>query len=217
MGFFFMVYLNPQKIAFPDPVRYHPAGGLIAAGGDLSPARLELAYRLGIFPWYNPGEEILWWSPDPRFVLFPDEVRISKSMKKILKSDTFSFSVDRNFEDVMRNCGTTPRRDQDGTWISEELIQSFLKLHEKGIAHSFEVWQDNSLVGGFYGLSVGRVFCGESMFSKVSNASKAGFINFVLNEGQQFDLIDCQIHSDHLESLGAREIPKLEFLEILNK
>lgn len=217
MGFFFMVYLDPSEIAFPHPAQYHPPGGLIAAGGDLSPERVELAYRLGIFPWYNPGEEILWWSPDPRFVLFPDELRISKSMKKILKSDTFSFSVDRNFEDVMRNCGTAPRRDQDGTWISEELIQSFLKLHEKGIAHSFEVWQDNALVGGFYGLSVGRVFCGESMFSKVSNASKAGFINFVLNEGQQFDLIDCQIHSDHLESLGAREIPKLEFLEILNK
>lgn len=215
MGFFFMVSLDENEISFPNPALYHPPGGLIAAGGDLSPERLELAYSLGLFPWYNPGEEILWWSPDLRFVLFSDEVKISKSMRKILRDEVFTFTENNCFEEVMRNCGNVPRKDQDGSWISEELIESFIILNKKGIAKSFEVWQNDELVGGFYGLEINRVFCGESMFSKVSNASKAGFLNFVLQNKEKYDLVDCQIHSEHLESLGAVMIPKLEFLSIL--
>lgn len=205
-----------EHTPFPDPLHYHPMQGLIAAGGDLSPKRLLEAYSLGIFPWYNPGEEILWWSPDPRFVLFPDELKISKSMRKILDRNTFSFTENQCFEEVMRNCQTAYRKAQDGTWISEELIKSFCELHQKGIAKSIEVWQDNVLVGGFYGLEIRSVFCGESMFSKVSNASKAGFMNFVSRNKNRYTLIDCQVHSEHLESLGACFISKLDFLAFLH-
>ena len=210
-----MIQLSKDEIFFPDPQLYHPLSGLVACGGDLSPERLTLAYHLGIFPWYNPGEEILWWCPDPRFVLFPSEIRISKSMRKILRDEVFTFTENHCFEEVMRNCMNVPRQDQDGTWISEELISSFLELHIAGKAKSIEVWQNGNLVGGFYGLIVNRVFCGESMFSKVSNASKAGFISFVQKYQKDFDLFDCQIHSEHLESLGAQLIPKMDYLEIL--
>ncbi len=210
-----MQYLDKNEISFPDPEVYHPPGGLIAIGGDLSAQRLLLAYQLGIFPWYDPGEEILWWSPDPRFVLLPDEVKISKSMRKILRDGIFTFTENKCFEEVIRNCATAPRDGQDGTWISEELISGFVELHKTGIARSIEVWQNSELVGGFYGLEVGRVFCGESMFSKVSNASKAGFLDFVLRNQNHYELIDCQVHSAHLESLGAKHIPKLDFLEFL--
>lgn len=212
-----MYLLDKNEISFPDPQHYHPQGGLIAAGGDLSMPRILLAYQHGIFPWYNPGEEILWWSPDPRFVLFPSELRISASMRKILQRKVFHFTENKNFEEVMRNCMLTKRKEQEGTWISEELIGSFLELNKKGIARSVEVWKDDELVGGFYGLIINRVFCGESMFSTVSNASKAGFLDFVTRNESNFDLIDCQIHSDHLESLGAVMIPKLEYLEILHR
>ncbi len=216
VGFFVpMVLLDKNEIAFPDPTLYHPMSGLIAAGGDLSPERLWLAYQLGIFPWYNPGEEILWWCPDPRFVLFPNDLKVSKSMRKILKDEVFIFTENQCFEEVMRNCMTVPRNEQDGTWISEELIESFLLLHQQGKAKSIEVWKDGELVGGFYGLVVNRVFCGESMFSKVSNASKAGFIAFVQKYKNTFDIIDCQIHSDHLESLGGGMISKEDYLRIL--
>ncbi len=210
-----MIWLDENEITFPNPELYHPQGGLMAGGGDLSVERIWLAYQLGIFPWFDPGEEILWWCPDPRFVLFPEEIKISKSMKKIFRDGVFTFTEDKCFEEVMRNCGTIKRNDQDGTWITEELISAFVKLHEEGIAHSFEVWQNEELVGGFYGLVVNNIFCGESMFAKESNASKAGFINFVARNASKFKLIDCQVHSDHLESLGARLIPKLEFLKIL--
>ena len=210
-----MVQLDIKEIAFPDPLRYHPLTGLMAYGGDLSPERLWLAYQLGIFPWYNPGEEILWWCPDPRFVLYPDELKISKSMKKILRDNIFTFTENQNFEEVMRNCMNVPRKDQDGTWISEELIDSFMTLNKEGKAKSIEVWQDDKLVGGFYGVIVNHVFCGESMFSKVSNASKAGFIHCVEKYKNDFDLIDCQIHSEHLESLGAKMIPKLKYMQTL--
>ena len=210
-----MVLLDTNEIAFPDPQLYDPDGGLIAVGGDLSPERIWLAYQLGIFPWYNPGEEILWWCPDPRFVLFPSGLKVSKSMKKILQKETFQFTENVCFEEVMRNCMSAKREGQDGTWISEELISSFVHLNAAGKAKSIEVWQDGNLVGGFYGVMVNRVFCGESMFSKVSNASKAGFINFVQQYQNNFNLIDCQIHSEHLESLGATMIKKTEYLEIL--
>lgn len=210
-----MVELDSKSISFPDPEYYGGQDGLIAFGGDLSPERLWFAYQNGIFPWFNPGEEILWWCPDPRFVLFPDELRISKSMRKIFREEVFTFTENQNFEEVMRNCMEIKRKDQNGTWISEQLIASFVVLHQNGIAKSVEVWQGNELVGGFYGLVVNHVFCGESMFAKVSNASKAGFIYFVQKYSEFFKLIDCQVYSEHLESLGAKEIPKKEFLNIL--
>ena len=212
-----MVRLDPDDISFPDPELYDSEDGLMAFGGDLKPERLWFAYQIGLFPWYNEGEEILWWCPDPRFVLFPNEIKISKSMRKILRDEVFEFTENERFEEVMRNCKTLERKDQDGTWINEQLIESFVKLHQYGKAKSFEVWQNGELVGGFYGVQVGNVFCGESMFSKVSNASKAGFIYFTTKYQNQWELIDCQIHSEHLESLGAKMIPKIEYLNILKQ
>lgn len=212
-----MVRLDPDDISFPDPELYDSEDGLMAFGGDLKPERLWFAYQIGLFPWYNEGEEILWWCPDPRFVLFPNEIKISKSMRKILRDEVFEFTENERFEEVMRNCKTLERKDQDGTWINEQLIASFVKLHQYGKAKSFEVWQNGELVGGFYGVQVGNVFCGESMFSKVSNASKAGFIYFTTKYQNQWELIDCQIHSQHLESLGAKMIPKNDYLNILKQ
>ncbi len=212
-----MILLNPNEISFPNPQILDSESGLMAIGGDLSPERILFAYQLGLFPWFNEEEEILWWCPDPRFVLYPDELKISKSMKKILRDENFTFTENKCFRKVMEECKTTFRKNQDGTWISNELIESFVKLHQKGITKSFEIWQHNELVGGFYGVQIGKVFCGESMFSKVSNASKAGFINFILNQKENLELVDCQIHSEHLKSLGARMISKNEYLEILKK
>lgn len=212
-----MIQLDSHDISFPDPAQYDPEDGLMAFGGDLSPERLWFAYQLGLFPWYNEGEEILWWCPDPRFVLYPSEIKVSKSMKKILRDNVFDFTEDQCFEEVMHNCKSTERKGQAGTWINEELIQSFVNLHQYGKAKSFEVWQNGELVGGFYGVLVGQVFCGESMFSKVSNASKAGFIHFTKINENQWKIIDCQIYSDHLESLGAKMIPKLDYLNILSQ
>lgn len=212
-----MIRLDENEISFPDPQLYDGHEGIIAFGGDLSVERIWFAYQNGIFPWYNPGEEILWWCPDPRFVLFPGEIKISKSMKKILKQETFTFSENTNFREVIKNCQEISRKGQAGTWLSDELMETFIKLHEYGLAKSIEVWQNEKLVGGFYGLQIGNVFCGESMFAKVSNASKAGFIHFVETHKNKLELIDCQSHTDHLESLGARMIPKRDFLKILQK
>jgi len=210
-----MVILNPNEISFPDPELTESENGLLAIGGDLSPERIFFAYQLGLFPWFNPGEDILWWCPDPRFVLFPKDLKISKSMKKILRDEVFTFTENKCFQRVMEECQNSKRNDQEGTWISRELISAFSKLHELGIAKSFEVWQEEELVGGFYGIQIGTVFCGESMFAKVSNASKAGFINYVSKEKNNQDLIDCQIYSEHLESLGAKMISKKEYLKFL--
>ena len=217
MGFYFdMIILDPEEISFPDPNLYDSESGLIAMGGDLSPERIWFAYQLGIFPWFNPEEEILWWCPNPRFVLFPEELKISKSMKKILRDETFSFTENQCFAEVMKNCATAPRNEQDGTWITDEMIVSYTELNKFGKAKSIEVWQNNELIGGFYGVDLGNVFCGESMFTKVSNASKAGFIWFVEKYKATFQVIDCQVYTEHLESLGARNIPKSEFLQYLN-
>lgn len=210
-----MYALDEDEIWFPDPKKYHPESGVVAIGGDLSVKRLFLAYSLGIFPWFNEGEEILWWCPDPRFVLFPNELKISKSMKKVLREKQFYFTENQCFEEVMKNCGSITRKGQDGTWISEAMLSAYTELHQRGVAKSIEVWQNDELVGGLYGVEIGKVFCGESMFSKVSNASKAGFLQFVLKNQEKYKIIDCQVHSDHLESLGAREIPKMEFLKML--
>jgi leucyl/phenylalanyl-tRNA--protein transferase len=212
-----MFLLDPEIIAFPDPAKYEPKTGLLAVGGDLSPRRLKLAYEIGLFPWFNEGEDILWWCPNPRFVLFPTKLKISKSMQKVLKKEQFQFTENKCFREVLVKCQKIKRKGQDGTWLSDEFINSLVQLHQQNIAQSIEVWQNEKLVGGFYGLKIGKVFCGESMFSEVSNTSKAGFINFVLNNKNNFDLIDCQIHSDHLESLGAEMISKKDYLKILNK
>ncbi|WP_312090069.1 leucyl/phenylalanyl-tRNA--protein transferase [Chryseobacterium sp.] len=212
-----MVKLDKNEISFPDPLQYDGHEGIIAFGGDLSVERIWFAYQHGIFPWFNPGEEILWWCPDPRFVLFPEELKVSKSMQKILDRKTFTITENQNFEEVIYNCSTVGRKDQDGTWLSQDLMNAFIKLHNYGLAKSVEVWLEDQLVGGLYGLQVGNVFCGESMFSKVSNASKAGFIHFVQNHINDFSLIDCQSHTEHLESLGAKMISKKDFLNILHQ
>ena len=210
-----MILLDSNEISFPDPNLLESESGVMAIGGDLSPERLYFAYQLGLFPWYNPGEEILWWCPDPRFVLFPKDLKISKSMRKIMRDEVFTFTENTCFREVIEECKDTFRKGQDGTWLSDELVNSIVKLHEAGIAKSIEVWQNNKLVGGFYGIQIGKIFCGESMFAKVSNASKAGFIHFIQSQKENLELIDCQIHSEHLESLGATMISKKDYLNRL--
>lgn len=204
-----------DALVFPHP---ESAGqeGLLAVGGDLSPDRLLLAYRSGIFPWFNDDSLILWWSPDPRMVLFPADLRISKSMQRILDRETFRVTRNERFEEVIAYCARIRRKDQPGTWITSRMEQAYTELHYRGHAVSYEVWSGKELAGGLYGVDLGGVFCGESMFSLVSNASKAGFIHMV-RERQQAGcrLIDCQVHTAHLESLGATEIPRRRFLKIL--
>jgi len=212
-----MFLLDSEEIAFPDPALYDFEGGLLAMGGDLSPERIWFAYQNGIFPWFNPEDDILWWCPDPRFVLFPEDLKISKSMKKILREGKFTFTENKCFEEVMKNCQAAERKGQDGTWITDEMIKSYSTLHRYGKAKSIEVWENDELVGGLYGVDLGHIFCGESMFAKVSNASKAGFIYFVEKYKNQYQLIDCQVYTEHLASLGAKEIPKREFLKILKQ
>jgi len=202
-----------NKIAFPD-VSEASFEGLLAIGGDLSSERLIHAYSNGIFPWFEDEEPLLWWSPDPRFVLFPKDLKVSKSMKQILKKSEFKVTVNKDFKSVIEQCALAKREGQDGTWITDQMLKAYIKLHQLGYAKSVEVWQKNKLVGGLYGVDLGnKVFCGESMFTKVSNASKVGFVNFVQNSN--YNLIDCQIHTKHLESLGAKHIPRGEFLRYL--
>lgn len=200
---------------FPNPGLADPSG-LLAVGGDLEPDRIIRAYQNGIFPWYNEGEPILWWSPDPRMVLFPEELKISKSMQRVINSGKFSITMDREFKQVIEACKSNPRRMDQDTWITGDMVNAYCRLHEMGIAHSVEVWQESKLVGGLYGLAVGNIFSGESMFSTVSNASKYGFIKLIailINTG--FNLIDCQVYTNHLASMGAREIPQEQYLKHL--
>lgn len=209
-----MHYLT-KDLFFP-PVSEADEEGILAIGGDLSPERLELAYKSGIFPWFNPGEPILWWSPDPRMVLFLDELIVSKSMRNILNRNIFKVTFNKNFRDVISNCQKIKRDGQNGTWISNEMIDAYCALNEKGIAKSIEVWQDEVLVGGLYGIDLGNIFCGESMFSKVSNASKAAFIALVeYLRKYNYKLLDCQVYNPHLESLGCVEIDREAFISIL--
>lgn len=198
---------------FPDP-ELAEEDGLLAVGGDLSTDRLLLAYQNGIFPWYSEDEPILWFSPHERFVLYPEELKISKSMKRILNSGMFKVTTDQSFEEVIAACSQMEREGQDGTWITADMQAAYVQLHQKGYAHSVEVWQNDDLVGGLYGVQIGRVFCGESMFSKVSNASKAALI-YLCNSGL-FSLIDCQVYTDHLASMGARMISRKEYVFTLN-
>ncbi|MAX70902.1 MAG: leucyl/phenylalanyl-tRNA--protein transferase [Flavobacteriaceae bacterium] len=207
-----MIILN-ENTDFPD-VSQATFEGLLAIGGNLSTKRLLSAYKKGIFPWFSDDEPILWWSPDPRFVLFPEELHVSKTMKQLLKKNHFEVTINKDFKSVIERCSKTKRVGQDDTWITQDMIDAYLRLHQLGYAKSIEVWQNDQLVGGLYGIDLGNnVFCGESMFTKVSNASKVGFITFVQNSN--YRLIDCQLHTNHLESLGARNISRTEFVEYL--
>jgi leucyl/phenylalanyl-tRNA--protein transferase len=211
------LYFLNDEIWFPD-VAEALEDGLLAIGGDLRTDRLLLAYRSGIFPWFNDDELPMWWSPDPRFVLFPEELKVSKSMQQLLKRSAFDFRIDTAFEQVVRNCRQASRKGQDGTWISEEIVTAYSKLHQLGYAHSAEAWKDGELVGGLYGIRMGKMFFGESMFSKVSNASKYAFIRYLRQLQQEgVELIDCQVYTEHLESLGARMIPRKLFIDFLNR
>ena len=190
--------------------------GLLAVGGDLSPDRLMLAYRNGIFPWFEEDDPILWWSPDPRMVLFFDELVVSKSMRSILNRGMFKVTFNTDFRGVISNCKKIKREGQNGTWITQEIVEAYCRLHDMGIAQSVEVWQNGALVGGLYGVDLGHVFSGESMFSKVSNASKVAFITLAKSlEAKKYKFLDCQLHNSHLESLGCREIPREDFMAAL--
>lgn len=215
-----ITWLNLANTLFPSPeLALNEPNGLLAAGGDLSPDRILAAYHHGIFPWFSSGDPILWWSPSPRTVIYPNHHRVSKSLRKVIRSGTYRVTFDHCFSDVMRACAA-PRDYADGTWISEEIIAGYSALHKRGFAHSIEVWKKNGLqeelVGGLYGMTLGRIFFGESMFSRADNASKVGFA-FLVQQLLEWDfqLIDCQVASDHLFSLGAVEIPREEFQQHL--
>lgn len=209
------MFLLTNELFFP-PVAMADETGLLAIGGDLNTERLLLAYRSGIFPWYNEDEPICWWSPDPRFVLFPGELKVSSSMKTVLQNGKYRFTVNRAFAQVIQNCKTVSRPGQDGTWISPAMQKAYTTLHELGYAHSAETWLDGKLIGGLYGIRLGNIFFGESMFSLKPNASKFAFINYVRQlQKENVKLIDCQLHTHHLESLGARMIPRQQFIDML--
>ena len=213
-----MIWLS-DKIAFPD-YKYATKEGILALGGDLSAERLIYAYKNGIFPWFSEGEPIVWYCPPERMVLFPEDIKVSKSMRKIIGKNEFTITENQAFEEVIYNCKNIDRKDGFGTWITDDMEKAYINLHKKGVAKSIEVWRflnpsknEKELVGGLYGLEMNQVFCGESMFSKVSNASKLAFIHLAKNKN--YKLIDCQIYNEHLASLGAKEIDRDLFLEIL--
>lgn len=211
----FPLYFLNDRLEFP-AVEMANVDGLLAVGGDLSPERLLLAYKRGIFPWFNDDDLVMWWSPDPRMVLFPEKVKISKSMRKVMQSGEFRLTKNTAFEEVVLQCKQQKRKGQQGTWITKKMVKAYVKLHELGFAKSYEVWKDDHLVGGLYGVDLGTIFCGESMFSSVSNASKFAFIQLAEElKTKQYRLIDCQIYTDHLASLGAEEVPRESFVEIL--
>lgn len=209
------MYFLSRELFFPSVNQASPEG-IVAIGGDLSSERLLLAYRSGIFPWFEDDEPILWWSPPERMVLFFEDLKISKSMRNIINRNTFKITFNTAFREVITNCRNIKRDGQPGTWITDEMVEAYCRLHELGNAKSVEVWQDDILVGGLYGVDLGHIFCGESMFSKVSNASKIAFIALAKHlEKENYKLLDCQVHNDHLESLGATEILREDFLAIL--
>ncbi len=205
------IYFPDVELALVEP------DGLLAVGGDLEPERLLYAYRNGIFPWYGPDQPILWWSPDPRLVLFPGQLHISRSLARTLRRRHFTVTLDTAFEQVIRECAA-PRAGQAGTWITPEMQAAYIRMHKLGHAHSVECWQQGRLVGGLYGLAMGRVFFGESMFTRVADASKVGFVTLVRQlQRRDYRLIDCQVHTGHLESLGATMLPRSEFTRLLEK
>jgi leucyl/phenylalanyl-tRNA--protein transferase len=206
-----------KDLKFP-PIENANSEGLLAVGGDLSPERLLLAYQSGIFPWFNEDSLILWWSPISRMVLFPNKIRISKSMRKVMEGNLFRLTKNTCFEAVLNACATVPRKGQNGTWITNDMKKAYLRLHQRGYAKSYEVWDGNHLVGGLYGIDLGHIFCGESMFSISDNASKFAFISLAKElEEKDYELIDCQVYNEHLASLGAVEIPRIEFIKILQQ
>jgi leucyl/phenylalanyl-tRNA--protein transferase len=211
------IWIPDHELVFP-PHQFADETGLLAIGGSLSIQRLILAYENGIFPWFSPPDPPLWYSPDPRFVLYPQDIVISKSMRSILKKNLFTITYNQCFEDVVINCGSIKRNYGDGTWITEDIIKYYSDLQKLNRAFSVEVWQENKLVGGLYGVVLGNIFIGESMFAKVSNASKAGFITFIKDfTPLGLELIDCQVYSSHLQSLGAKMIKREHYLDILSK
>jgi len=211
------LYFLTKELFFP-PVSEADEDGILAVGGDLSPERLQLAYKNGIFPWFEDDDPIIWWSPNPRMVLLFDELVISKSMRNILNRKMFKVTFNQSFREVISNCKKIKRDGQNGTWITNEMVEAYVKLHELGVAKSVEVWQNEELVGGLYGIDLGHVFCGESMFSKVSNASKIAFIILAQQlQKNNYKLIDCQVYNDHLASLGCREIIREDFINVLKK
>ena len=211
------VFLLSDTIEFPPP-HLATEDGLLAVGGDLSQKRLLLAYHMGIFPWFSNNEPILWWSPDPRFVLYPHEIKVSKTLKKVIKKDMFSVTMDLAFNEVINQCAQVRLGKNQGTWIVKDMIDAYCNLHESGFAHSVEVWLQGDLVGGLYGVSLGTCFFGESMFTLVSNASNVGLVKLVEHLKElSFDLIDCQVPTEHLIRFGARQIPRMRFLNQLEK
>jgi leucyl/phenylalanyl-tRNA--protein transferase len=210
-------FLPGKQNNFPD-VDLADEDGLLAFGGNLSIETLLKAYKKGIFPWYNENEPICWYSPNPRFVLFPGKLKISSSMKTVIKSGIFKFSVDKNFADVVKNCRLAKRKGEPGTWISDEIEKAYFTLFGNGFAHSAEAWRDKQLAGGLYGVQIGKVFFGESMFANQSNASKFAFIKYVqLLQEKGVEIIDCQVYTQHLESLGAEFISRKDFTRLLKK
>ena len=208
------ISLIGSELVFP-PVK-NAVDGILAVGGDLTPKRLLLAYESGIFPWFSADEPIIWWAPNPRFVLFPEQLKISKSMKSVFRKQEFTVTFDQDFKKVIQNCQKITRKGQDDTWITKDMLNAYYELHLQGFAHSVEVWKNEKLVGGLYGVSIGKCFFGESMFSTESNASKVGFITLVEKlKHFDFQLIDCQVYTEHLESLGAIEIPRKKFMDLL--
>jgi leucyl/phenylalanyl-tRNA--protein transferase len=211
-----MFYLL-KDLFFP-PVSETDEDGILAVGGDLSPERLMLAYKSGIFPWFEEDDPIIWWAPDPRMVLFPEEFKISKSMRNIINRNIFKVTFNQHFREVILNCQKIKRDSQTGTWSTDEMVAAYCKLNALGFAKSVEVWQDEILVGGLYGIDLGHVFCGESMFSNVSNASKMAFTALVDSlKKDNYKLLDCQVYNEHLESLGCREISRAAFMKIIRK
>jgi leucyl/phenylalanyl-tRNA--protein transferase len=210
------IFILEKELRFP-PVHLADPDGLLAIGGDLSTERLLLAYRNGIFPWYE-GQHILWWCPDPRFVLFPEEFKVSKTVRSLLNKNAFEFTINKAFDQVIGHCKTINRPGQDGTWISDEVRKAYMQLHQEGHAQSAEVWKEGKLVGGLYGIRLGNIFFGESMFSLMSNASRYAFAKYIaVLQKENVGLIDCQIHTSYLESMGARMIPGSEFSSLLKK
>jgi leucyl/phenylalanyl-tRNA--protein transferase len=211
------VFRLTEDLLFPPPALAEE-DGLLAVGGDLSNDRILLAYSMGIFPWYSDGSPILWWSPDPRLVLLPGELKVSRSLGQVIKKGVFSVTIDTAFDRVIRNCAEINRKGQQGTWITEEMISAYISLHCAGYAHSVESWDSGELVGGLYGIALGKAFFGESMFAIKSNASKVAFVMLVeyLNK-LNFSFIDCQVTTEHLKSLGAKEVARKKFLRMLKK
>ncbi|NNL09086.1 MAG: leucyl/phenylalanyl-tRNA--protein transferase [Croceitalea sp.] len=206
-----------ERLVFPS-VKEANAEGLLAVGGDLSAERLLLAYQSGIFPWFNDDALILWWSPDPRMVMFPSKVKIAKSMRKVLAGTSFRMTKNQAFEQVIEKCASAYRKEQQGTWITQKMMDAYINLFKKGYAKSYEVWQGTELVGGLYGVDLGHIFCGESMFSAVPNASKYAFIKMAQElEQDNYSLIDCQLHTPHLQSLGAELISRKKYMALLKR